>query len=179
MSRNRVEKRPHALGDLADIAIYLAGESGRDELAFRFLDAAEDCFESLAATPEMGAARTYNDAALVDVRMWRVTGFPNYLVFYRPIESGIEILRIIHASEISKRCSVAETETSRTSTAVRLNAELLRRRRVLLNSQAQFRRQEKRGWEAIAATQPLVGLRFPRDYGQVVVRRGDPLLSVP
>jgi toxin ParE1/3/4 len=85
------------MADLATIAIYLAEESGSDEVAFRFLDAAEASFESLAAMSEMGAARKYNDPALVDVRMWRVAGFPNHLIFYRPIESGIEIIRVLHA----------------------------------------------------------------------------------
>lgn len=97
VSRNRVEKRPQAIRDLADIAVYLADESGSDELAFRFLDAAEASFESLATRSEMGSARKYNDTALVGVRMWRVAGFPNHLVFYRPIEGGIEVIRVLHA----------------------------------------------------------------------------------
>ena len=46
---------------------------------------------------EMGTARTYNDPALVDVRMWRVAGFPKHLIFYRPIETGIEVIRVLHA----------------------------------------------------------------------------------
>jgi len=33
------------LRDLAEIAVYLAEESGSDELAFRFLDAAEASFD--------------------------------------------------------------------------------------------------------------------------------------
>jgi len=97
VSRNRVERRRQAIRDLAGIAVYLAEESRSDELAFRFLDAAEASFESLAGMPEMGTARTYNDPALVDVRMWRVAGFPSFLVFYRPIESGVEVIRLLHA----------------------------------------------------------------------------------
>ena len=45
----------------------------------------------------MGSVRRYNDPALVDVRMWRVAGFPNHLIFYRPIGRGIEVLRVLHA----------------------------------------------------------------------------------
>jgi toxin ParE1/3/4 len=98
VSRKHVEKRPQAIRDLTDIAVYLAEESGSDELAFRFLDAAETSFESLAAMPEIGTARKYNDPALVDVRMWRVAGFPNHLIFYRPIESGVEVIRVLPAN---------------------------------------------------------------------------------
>lgn len=97
MSRKRVEKRPQAIVDLANIAIYLAEENGSDEVAFRFLDAAEASFESLTATPEMGTVRRSSDPALVGVRMWRVAGFPNHLIFYRPIERGIEVIRVLHA----------------------------------------------------------------------------------
>ena len=97
VSRNCVEKRPQAIRDLADIEVYLVEESGSDELAFRFLDAAEASFGSLGAMSEMGTARKYKDPALVDVRMWRVPGFPNHLIFYRPIESGVEVIRVLHA----------------------------------------------------------------------------------
>jgi toxin ParE1/3/4 len=30
--------------------------------------------------------------------MWRVRGFAKHLIFYRPIEDGIEVIRILHAS---------------------------------------------------------------------------------
>ncbi len=97
MARNRVEKRPQATRDLLDIALYLAGESASEELAFRFLDAAEASFEQLAAMPEMGATREYNEETLHGLRMWRLSGFPNHLIFYRPLESGIEVVRVLHA----------------------------------------------------------------------------------
>ena len=56
--RSVVRKRPQAIRDLCDIAVYLAEESGNEELAYRFLDTAETAFRQLAAMPEMGAART-------------------------------------------------------------------------------------------------------------------------
>ena len=97
MARSLVKKRPQAIRDLSDIAVYLAEESGSNDLAFRFLDAAEATFEQLAAMPAMGVAREYFDGALSGVRMWRIAGFENYLIFYRPAENGIEIIRVLHA----------------------------------------------------------------------------------
>ena len=47
--------------------------------------------------PEMGVAREYQRQALEGVRMWRISGFENYLIFYRPIESGVEVIRVLHA----------------------------------------------------------------------------------
>jgi toxin ParE1/3/4 len=32
------------------------------------------------------------------MRMFRVKDFPKHLVFYRPIEGGIEVIRVLHAS---------------------------------------------------------------------------------
>jgi toxin ParE1/3/4 len=97
VARRLVDRFPLAAQDLADIAVYLAEESGSDDLVFRFLDAAEASFEQLAAMPEMGATREYLDPALASVRMWRITGFESYLVFYRPVPNGIEIIRVLHA----------------------------------------------------------------------------------
>jgi len=97
VARSLVEKLPQAIQDLSDIAVYLAEQSGCRDLAFRFLDAAESSFEDLAAMPEMGTARQYDAPALADVRMWRVSGFDNYLIFYRWTENGIEIIRVLHS----------------------------------------------------------------------------------
>ena len=96
MARSRVDKRPQAIRDLADIAVYLAEEGPSDDLAFRFLDAAESSFEQLAAMPAMGVARAFHDPELEGVRMWRVVGFDSHLIFYRATETGVEIIRVIH-----------------------------------------------------------------------------------
>jgi toxin ParE1/3/4 len=71
--------------------------SRNDEIAFRFLDAAETTFRDLATMPEMGAPRLYKDPALAGVRMWRVAGFSSLLIFYRPLPTGIEVIRVLHA----------------------------------------------------------------------------------
>jgi toxin ParE1/3/4 len=64
VARSLVEKRPQAIRDLIDIAVYLAQESGSDDLAFRFLAAAETSLEQLAALPATGVAREYRDPAV-------------------------------------------------------------------------------------------------------------------
>jgi toxin ParE1/3/4 len=98
VERSRVDKRPLSIRDLADIAVYLAEESGSDELAFRFLDAAEASFQQLTEMPEMGVARSYREPDLEGVRMWRITGFESCLIFYRPTGRGVEIIPVIHGS---------------------------------------------------------------------------------
>ena len=97
MPRNRVEKRTQAIHDLLDAALYLAEESGSEELAFKFIDAAEATLQQLADMPEMGAAREYDQEAIRGLRMWRITGFHSHLIFYRPLHDGIEVVRVLHA----------------------------------------------------------------------------------
>jgi len=97
-ARRLARKRPQAVQDLVDIAAYLAEESGNDELGWRFLDAAEEALRHLAEMPGLGVTRQYNDPDLAGVRMWRVAGFPNHLIFYREVESGVDVIRVLHAS---------------------------------------------------------------------------------
>lgn len=97
-ARRLVRKRPQALQDLVDIPAYLAEESGNDELGWRFLDAAEEALRHLAEMPGLGATRQYADPDLAGVRMWRVAGFPNQLIFYREVEGGIDVIRVLHGS---------------------------------------------------------------------------------
>lgn len=76
--------------------MFLAEESGNDDLGFRFLDAAEEGLDQLADMPRMGVTRQYNDPDLAGVRMWRVPHFPSHLIFYRQLEDGIEVIRVLH-----------------------------------------------------------------------------------
>ena len=50
----------------------------------------------LAEGPRMGRARSFPDPELADLRSWSVKGFVNFLIFYRPIDNGIEVVRVLH-----------------------------------------------------------------------------------
>lgn len=91
-----IRKTKRARRDLAEIAAHLGEDSVEIEL--KFLRCAELAFEALAAMPGMGARREYAHPGLADLRMWPVPEFPRILIFYRPQEDGVEIVRILHAS---------------------------------------------------------------------------------
>ena len=91
-----IVRRPSALEDLVDLADHIALDN--IEAASRFLKAAEESFRDLERMPLMGSAREYRNSEFSAIRMWRVKGFRRYLIFYRPIEDGIEIVRVIHSS---------------------------------------------------------------------------------
>jgi toxin ParE1/3/4 len=89
--------RPAADRDLDSQAEYLAREASL-ETALRFYDAAATTFEKLAGMPGLGEPRESADPRLAGLRVWRIEGFRNHLVFYRRADGGIEIVRVLHAA---------------------------------------------------------------------------------
>lgn len=89
-------RRDAALHDLIDLAYYIALDNVA--AAYQFLDQAEESFHDLERMPLMGSSREFQDSTLTKIRMWRVKDFPKHLIFYRPIEDGIEIIRVLHSS---------------------------------------------------------------------------------
>ncbi|MCA9427480.1 MAG: type II toxin-antitoxin system RelE/ParE family toxin, partial [Candidatus Omnitrophica bacterium] len=87
---------PEADSDLDDHFAYLLGES--PSAAFRFLESADKTFRLLSQQPSIGYLRRNAKPSLKDIRSFPVTGFPNWLVFYRPTTNEIEIVRILHGA---------------------------------------------------------------------------------
>ena len=92
----RILLRPQAPRDIIATALHLAEES--PDAARRFLEAVERTIAAVTAMPGIGAPRRYRDPRLEGLRMIAVTGFEKHLVFYRPDEAGIEIVRVLHAA---------------------------------------------------------------------------------
>lgn len=76
--------------DLDEIWLYI-GEFDVDA-ADRWLDTMKDCFSVLAEQPFAGQSRTDLDLEL------RFFASGSYLIFYRPIACGVEIVRVIHGA---------------------------------------------------------------------------------
>ena len=68
------------------------------EAATRVVEAAYETFESLATTPGLGTLRRFRNSRIQGVRYWRVSGFDNYLIFYRCITGGVQILHVYHGA---------------------------------------------------------------------------------
>jgi toxin ParE1/3/4 len=68
------------------------------EVALRFVESVESSFALLEKNPEMGRPLRSLSRRLTGVRIWRVSDFEKYLIFYRPVEDGIEVLDVIHGS---------------------------------------------------------------------------------
>lgn len=92
----RVTARPRIWQDLAELAAYIGMDSPR--AADRFLDAAHATFARLARNP-LSAGRYFSRNPRLDgMRVARVRGFANHLVFFLPVEAGIEVVRVLHGA---------------------------------------------------------------------------------
>ncbi len=94
--RKRIAIRPRADRDLDEQFAYIAKDNLR--AAERFLLATQATFARLAAMPELGGTWEFEDPRLAGIRVWQVSGFEKHLVFYRPIQNGIEVVRVLHGA---------------------------------------------------------------------------------
>ncbi len=88
--------RPQARDDLEAHALWIARESR--ERALAFLDAVEQTLQQLLVYPEPGTSREWLSPHCRDLRFRLLRSFPHHLIFYRPVESGIEVVRILHSA---------------------------------------------------------------------------------
>lgn len=89
---------PKADQDLTDQADYYAAEGGF-RLGVRFLNAATLTMSLLAKRPNVGWKCKLSDPVLASIRVFPVRGFEKILVFYRPTDKRVEVIRVLHGSQ--------------------------------------------------------------------------------
>jgi toxin ParE1/3/4 len=79
-----------ARSDLDEIWLYIAQDSV--DAADKLIHSVVSRFPKLAAMPELGRRR--------EELSTRLRSFPvgRYMIFYRPIENGVEIARVLHGA---------------------------------------------------------------------------------
>ena len=107
MKRRTVTKNPRAEADLLEQYVFI-GDDNLDA-AERFLAAAEEAFTRLGEMPRLGRRWRSDDTRLEDIRVWPIPGW-NYLVFYRQVETAIEVVRILHGAQDVTAIIVGEEE---------------------------------------------------------------------
>ena len=68
------------------------------DAATRVVEAAFETFNTLAANPGLGRPGKFGNARLAGTRSFRVSGFDNYLIFYRRVPAGIQVLHLYHGA---------------------------------------------------------------------------------
>ena len=95
MSR-KLTRHHQALDDVEESAVFIGADNLR--AALRFLNAVEETMQLLLEKPELGVVRVFRGQELAGIRSFPVKGFDKHLIFYRPLECGIEVLRVIHGA---------------------------------------------------------------------------------
>ena len=83
--------------DTDDIEFYITLDS--EDAGRRFSAAVRETFTFLLENPGAGRMRERVSNQSLAIRQWPVRGFSNYLIFYRPIDDGIQILRVLHGAQ--------------------------------------------------------------------------------
>ena len=94
--RRKIERSAEALRDVEELIDFLRNRSA--EVAQRFVEATNATFEFLAANREVGERCRFSDPRLEGIRVWPVEGFRNHLVYFRPIDDGVQIVRVLHGA---------------------------------------------------------------------------------
>ena len=86
---------PAAENDLVNIWVYIARDNPK--AADRTFQAAEETFGLLAEMPSIGVSYWTTHPKLKGLKFFPVKKFSNYIVYYRELNEGIEIVRVLHA----------------------------------------------------------------------------------
>ena len=86
----RVVRRPLAEADILEIWDYIAEDS--IGAADDWVDRLDEQFKLLATQPKMGRTR---DELAAEVRSFP---FGRYVIFYVPLDDGIDVIRVLHGS---------------------------------------------------------------------------------
>lgn len=98
---SRVVRSRKAEREIVEIGIWIGKES--PAASRRFVVAAERAFALLADMPELGGVCELENPALADLRVWSIKGFPKYLILYRPLPDGIEVVRVVYGARDLER----------------------------------------------------------------------------
>jgi toxin ParE1/3/4 len=92
----RLHRHSKALADVEESAVYIGADNA--DAALRFLDAVKATLRLLVENPGLGPARRFEQSDLSGLRSFPVKGFDQHLIFYRPTEHGIEVLRVLQGA---------------------------------------------------------------------------------
>ena len=98
MRETQLQVHPEVDNDLIELSAYIAMDNPAAAMAVE--RAITSTFELLACKPLMGTEYSPLRRTLRGIRMFVVTEYPNYLIYYRPLpdNTGVRILYVMHAA---------------------------------------------------------------------------------
>jgi len=92
----RIILAPCIEDELWDIWEFIARDN--PDAATRVIEATKATFRTLSENPALGRVRRFHNPRLNEIRSWQVSGFQNYLIFYREHPDGIEVIHVYHGA---------------------------------------------------------------------------------
>lgn len=94
----RVVRSQAARSDLVEHYVHLAEEAG-EAIAERFFERVGESLSLIAGQPLIGAAVPSQRSELHGIRKWVVSDFDRFLIFYRPRQDDVLVVRVLHSSQ--------------------------------------------------------------------------------
>jgi toxin ParE1/3/4 len=109
MGESSVKLTRHAEQDIDEIVDYLIMNADIDT-GLRFFDSVHSTFQTHSDSP--GIARPFRSSrqSLSELKQWSVNGFENHLIFFKQINTGILIIRVLHGARDLDKLIEADTE---------------------------------------------------------------------
>jgi toxin ParE1/3/4 len=96
-----INKRPEVIFDVAEIYAWIL--SRNPEAAERFLKEVDASFEQIRQQPGIGWERRWKNPRLEGIRSWRISEFPNFLIFYREVGKLIDVYAVLRGARDLER----------------------------------------------------------------------------
>jgi len=88
--------KPEARIDIAEIGFYFAQRA--PDVENRFYQELDKTIQMLVASPDLGERCQFRNPETKGMRIWQVSKFSNYLIFYLPKGDLLEVVRVIHGA---------------------------------------------------------------------------------
>jgi toxin ParE1/3/4 len=108
MTRGRAILRRDVPHDIEGIIAYI--EQFNIDAADRFRVAVFQAIEGLASMPGKGSPKFFRRRSLKGIRSWSVPGYRKFLIFYRPVEGGIDVIAVFHGARNLRPLLIRRTD---------------------------------------------------------------------
>jgi toxin ParE1/3/4 len=89
-------RRPLAIRDIEECFVYI-GEDNLEKAA-EFLQAVEHSLNRITEQPFVGLEIEFPDPDLTGLRLWPVSGFSKYEIFYLVTPTTVDVTRVLHSA---------------------------------------------------------------------------------
>lgn len=96
MAKLELYRTNEALDDISNAVDYFLEID--PDVAETFYASLKEAEKLLLNNPRIGSPRTYDNPRLVGMRMFRVSNFEKYLIFYQESDDRLEIIRVLHGA---------------------------------------------------------------------------------